>query len=129
LQYESITNLIGVHEVIVISEKHSESWHYELFPSSYRSSNTPLRPSSSIAQLRTRTSGSSLMSRDSPHIKSVRSRLDLKIHRAPNWNLFNVMVVEWHDAKAYRLGVGWIVKESLANSLHPGQTRKRIILG
>jgi hypothetical protein len=129
LQYGSITNLIGVHEVIVISEKHSEPWHYELFPSSYRSSNTPLRPSSSTAQLRTRTSGSSLLSRDSPHIKSVRSRLDLKMHKASNWNLFNVMVVEWHDGKAYRLGVGWIFKESLANSLHPGQTRKRIILG
>ncbi|KAE9371908.1 HET-domain-containing protein [Stipitochalara longipes BDJ] len=129
LQLESLPNLLGVHEVVVISEKHSEPWHYELFPSSYRSSDTPLRPSGSAGQLKPRASGSSLLSRDSPHIKSVRSRLDMKMHKASDWNLFNVMVIEWRDGIAYRLGVGWIFKESLAKSLRPGRNWKTIMLG
>lgn len=132
LQLESMPNLLGVHEVVVISEKHSEPWHYELFPSSYMSSNMPLRPSGSVGQLKPRASGSSLGARNPsalPHVKSVRSRLDMKMHKASNWNLFNVMVVEWREGIAYRLGVGWIFKESLAKSLEPGQSEKTIILG
>jgi len=129
LQLGNLPNLLGVHEVVVISEKHSEPWHYELFPSSYRSSDAPLRSSRSSGQLKPRAGGSSLLARDSPHMKSVRSRLDLKMHKASNWNLFNVMVLEWRDGIAYRLGVGWIFKESLAKSLDPGERQKTIILG
>jgi hypothetical protein len=95
-QLEAMPHLLGVHEVVIISEKLSEPWHYTLFPSSYNNytSVNGLRSIGSAPdQLRTR--GSSLLSQVSaiPQVRSVRSRLDMKLHKASNWGLLNVMVV------------------------------------
>jgi hypothetical protein len=52
----------------------------------------------------------------------------MKLHKVSNWGLFNVMVVEWNEGVAYRLGVGRVFKESLAKSFSPGETWKTITL-
>jgi hypothetical protein len=141
---ESLPNLLGLHEVVVISEKLSESWHYSLFPNANKVvipspiwPHAPVEVSIYSAEARKylpnpeASVGNSLPAKGSgpPQVRSVRSRLDLKMHKASDWNLFNVIVLEWRDGIAYRLGIGWIFKESLAKSFEPGQRTKTIVLG
>ncbi|KAI5777175.1 heterokaryon incompatibility protein-domain-containing protein [Geopyxis carbonaria] len=46
-----------------------------------------------------------------------------------SWNLYHVMLIEWHGGVAERVGVGKLFKTALKHAFAPGPLLKEIILG